>query len=230
MRGDYSMKFTFSRGYNAVTCLKSLVEFLEKNAGETLDVRHPGIVLEFSLFNWDPFSRPGHTVSSVFPLNDVVFECSGPIPNYMTVENIQMAIAGCKKSMLSHINNSLKMRDDIRDEIAYVNDRLKNAIDKKMHSIKHWQGKLKALENKEAETLAEIERERFYQQCINENSTSYKIRFKQGGFNEKRDYIQILPMLDTNKTVFPVYYSNNNGFSSVEPYLWYSYAVERTED
>ena len=224
------MKITFSRNCNAVACLKSVIDFLEVNASETLDVRHPGVTLEFNLFNWDPFLEPEHMVTAVFPLNDVVFECSDPIPSFATMQNIENAIAGCKESMLQHINNVLKRKNAIRDEIDYTNKRLQNAVDKKMRSIKHWERKLRGLEQRENSIIAEIKECRFHQRCIEENPISYKIRFKRGGLNEKRDYIQILPMLDVSKTVYPVFYSDSNGFSPIEPFRWYSYAIERTEE
>ena len=229
MRGDYSMKFTFSRNSNVVNCLKSVVSFLEANASETLDVWHPGVTLEFSLFNWDPFLEPEHMVTAVFPLNDFVFECSDPIPKFATMKNIEKAIAGCKDAMLCDINSIMKKKEIIRNEIDFINNKRAVAVEKRFHSVRHWDERLEDAKERENRIKSKIVDCRFYQQCIEKNQLSFKIGFENGGYNEKYDYIKVLPLLDVRKTVYPVYYTTY-GFSSVEPFQWYKFAVERAEE
>lgn len=229
MRGDYTMKIKFSSNSNVVSCLKSVVSFLEVNASETPYVRHPGVTLEFSLFNWDPFLEPEHMVTAVFPLNDVVFECSDPIPSFATMQNIENAIAGCKESMLQHISNMLKRKKAIRDEIDFISNKRAIAVEKGFHSVGHWDERLKDAKKKENNIMSAIVDCRFYQQCIEKNQLSFKIGFENGGYGETYDYIKVLPLLDVRKTVYPVYYSSY-GFSSIEPFQWYKFAVERAEE
>ena len=229
MRGDYTMKIKFSSNSNVVSCLKSVVSFLEVNASETPYVRHPGVTLEFSLFNWDPFLDSEHMVTAVFPLNDFVLDCSGPIPNFATMQNIENAITGCKDAMLCYINSIMRKKEIIRNEIDFINNKRAVAVEKRFHSVRHWDERLEDAKERENRIKSKIVDCRFYQQCIEKNQLSFKIGFENGGYNEKYDYIKVLPLLDVRKTVYPVYYTTY-GFSSVEPFQWYKFAIERAEE